>query len=643
VLTGLCVVAGWVLHDVVVFLARALPSVAWKLLPGSLVALVLGAAFGALAARRPAWVVTGALVLAAAASVVPRFSDQRFSVAHSWLPRAVFLLLIAFAFAAGLARLKSMNRARAGLALGALTSVAMSAARLDLWDPNWTVLWSALLALAAGFAPWARVRVLLTLAAVGWAGYWTVDRVAADSALRRPDLGPPPVAAAADSPDLVLIVLDTVRAHRLAPYGHERVTMPRLDAFAEEFCTRYTNARSTTSWTLPSHASLFTGLYPAQHGATHPRTKDRDNTHRVAIRPARPLQPEARTIAQVLRERGYRTGAVVANNAYLNYVFGLDRGFEHYDDRRGAFVRQYLALAQLAGHRQRWGATVYRDAEVISDLALDWLDERDHGEPFFLMLNYMDAHAPYLPPAPHHREFGDEQPFDPLDPELDLWPLLYDRSLHYLDVQLDRVFTALKERGSLENTVVIVTSDHGEAFGEHDWWTHAWILYDEVLHVPLYIKPLGAPAAAVDERMIRGVDVFPLAMHLMGFADEPVLSDSGVVGEWYRGETNPGVEATAERTGRNLESDLLAWIEDGHLKFIVGSNGEVAAYDLARDPGEQAPLELSDAERHAAVERARAWWEANPPPEGPEVELDDESLQRLKGLGYTGGEEEEDD
>lgn len=636
-LTGAFVVGGWVLHDAVLFATAGLPAVAAQLIPGSLIAVLLGALFGAIAALKPLRVVPAAIALAAVASLVPRFADMQFSVAHSWLPRAVFLALVAFALARVLPRVvRPLGAARAAWSLGALASVGMAITRINLLEPSWLVFWSALAVLLVGLVPLQKVRVVVTFATVGWLLYWTADRVHGDLQLRRADLGPPPVAAAPDSPNLVLIVLDTVRASRLAPYGHERATTPALDKFVREHCTRYTNARSTTSWTLPSHASLFTGLYPAQHGATHPREEADPSARSVAVRPARPLQPNAVTIASVLRGRGYRTGAIVANNAYLNHVFGLDKGFEHYDDRRGSFVREHLALAQLAGQRLRWGNSVYRDGEVISDLALDWLGVRTDDEPFFLMLNYMDAHSPYLPPPPHDRAFEDTQPFDELDPQLELWPLLYDRSLHYLDAQLERVLAHLRERGQLENTVVIVTSDHGEAFGEHDWWTHAWVLYDEVLHVPLYVKPLGAPAPSVNEELISGVDIFPLAMHLLGFTDEPSRSEVDVVGEWYHGRASEGVRSYAERNGRDVESDLLAWIEDGRLKFIVGSDGSVEAYDLVRDPAEQEPLQLTEAQRQAAVERARLWWKQNPPPKGDDVELDADSLDRLKGLGYTG-------
>ena len=204
--------------------------------------------------------------------------------------------------------------------------------------------------------------------------------------------------APADAPNLLLIVLDTVRADHLAPYGYHRVTTPRIDAFANERATRYTRARSAGTYTLPSHASLFTGLYPSVHGADHPRAEGQSGVSRWTLRPALGLRPDVPTLAEVLHEHGWRTAAIVANNVFLHHSFGLDRGFERYDDRDTAWTNEYLALAQYAGFALRTGHLLYRDGDEITAEALRWIDG-EGARPFFLMLNYMDAHAPYMPRA----------------------------------------------------------------------------------------------------------------------------------------------------------------------------------------------------------------------------------------------------
>jgi arylsulfatase A-like enzyme len=428
----------------------------------------------------------------------------------------------------------------------------------------------------------------------------------------------------------LLVVLDTVRASRLAPYGHDRVTTPRLDQFVREHAVRFVNARSTSTWTLPSHASLFTGLMPAEHGATHPRHgADPDDTVESAALPAQPLRRDVPTLATILRAEGYRTGAVLANSAYLDPRFGLARGFEHYDARPGGFLQGYLPLAQLAGAPQRAGHLLYRDARTITDLALDWLDRAD-ARPSFLAVNYMDAHSPYLPPAPFDEAFG-PRVREPLALDYLDRADQYDRSLLYLDSELDRLL-----RRALEtDAVVVVTSDHGEALGDHGYWMHSWTLYDPVVKVPLYVKPPGERQTREVERPVHGAEVFHMLLAALGlegpFEPDPETPSA----EWYRNEHVPKAPVLADK---QVERDLLVWIEDGR-KVVVASTGEVEVFDLAADPGETAPLELDEAARAAALERARAWWEAHPPPgaDGEASPLDEDEQERLRALGYLDG------
>ena len=289
---------------------------------------------------------------------------------------------------------------------------------------------------------------------------------------------------------------------------------------------------------------------------------------------------------------------------------------------------------QLAGWPAREGHQIYRDARTITDLALAWLQGGD-GRPFFLTLNYMDAHSPYLPPPPFDRAFGGQRVSAPLLMEHESRALQYDRSLLWLDSQLNRLLRALERDGTLERTVVIVTADHGEALGDHGFWMHNWTLYDELLRVPLYVLPAGPRPPEVREEPVTGADVFHIALRELGLEPERPPPRNGVIGEWYRLEKVRRIGALADK---HLDRDLLAWL-DGSRKLIVASTGEVEAYDLALDPGERAPIELTAAEVEAARERARAWWESHPAPEavrGPTVS--EEEIERLKGLGYLGGD-----
>jgi len=422
-------------------------------------------------------------------------------------------------------------------------------------------------------------------------------------------------------PNLLLVVLDTVRADHLAPYGYERVTTPVLDAFVREEATLYTQARSTSSWTLPSHASLFTGLLPAVHGATHPRgTSEDGNTVNAARVPAQRLRPDVTTLAEILRDAGYRTGAVLGNGAFLDHRFGLDRGYEHYDARPGGVVGDYRALAQWLGLRPQAGQLPYRDAGTITDLALDWLERAPAEPPFFLTLNYMDAHTPYFPPAHTAGRLGAPVPRESIE--------LYDRELLWIDSQLARVLGALRERDVFDDTVIVITADHGEALGDHGLAGHNWHLYEELVRVPLYFKPAGGRATEREDERVQGTDVFGMALRAVGL-EPPPRPEAELTAEWYvmLGVPTPVSIGTAR--------DVVSWFEGGR-KLIVTSLGEVEAFDLERDPEELAPLALDEAERAAAVRRARDWWKRHPPPDEPGVELSEEDLERLRELGYAG-------
>ena len=424
-------------------------------------------------------------------------------------------------------------------------------------------------------------------------------------------------------------MLDTVRADRLHLYGHDRVTTPGLDAFVNEHATLYTRARSTSPFTLASHASLFTGLYPSEHGA-HTITPS-----------ASPLRADVPTLAGILRERGYQTAAITANTVYLNSMFGLDRGFERYDDRPAAYVFRYLALAQLSGWNLRLGHLSHRDARQISDLALRWLDLERRDGPFFLMLNYLDAHHPYHPPSPWNRAFTDEVPTDPMNPPSELNPLLYDRELGFLDEHVTRLLEGLKERGLFDRTAIVITSDHGEALGDHGLPMHCWHLYEELVHVPLYVKPAGGRTTEVDGDPIDGAETFDLALSLVGVAVEPRETEfPEVFGEWYPPEyLVPLYERMAQRLDKDLEVDLVAWL-DGSVKFIVSSNGIVEAYDLEADPRETNPLPLDAEELAAARAYAQAWWASHAlEPGGATTEIDEDMDARMKALGYGGGQQ----
>jgi arylsulfatase A-like enzyme len=629
---GVGLPAGWIAHDLIVFAGAGRPELAFALLPFSAVLMILGGLLGRVAGARTLLVL--ALLAAAGFVLWPPAEGARPNQVEVWWPRAILLLGIAFTVVdLGRAQTPFLDRVgalRIGVFLGVAACMLVARRRGIRDELEWSVFLPALVALPIGLLPAAVPRraltALLVLAPVVWQAWWFWPSLRPD----RPDLAPPTARADAGAPDLLLIVLDTVRADHLGSYGYERDTTPELDAWTRRAFTRYTSARSTSSWTLPSHASLFTGLLPGEHGSVY------------ALRRGKPLDPEVPTLAGILREHGYRTAAVMSNSGYLrSYTYGLERGYEHYDDRLAGMVGDYLALSQLAGASLRHGHLGYRDARVITDAALDWLDTDAAREgPWFLTLNYMDVHEPNLPVAPWDELFSEEKPLDPLHPERELQVLQYDRELAYLDRHVGRLLDALDADGRLDDTVVIVTSDHGEALGDRGFVWHGWVLYESLVRVPLLVKPVGGRDASVVDTDVTSADVFRMALELVGIEPpDPPGAELPVVAELHVHPAEKNVPRKKRLYPHIRSGTLLAW-KEGTVKWIVSQEGEVEAYDLAVDPDERDPLALTPDEVESALTRARAWWNAHPVEDaggpGGRIQVDADTLRRLDALGYGG-------
>jgi arylsulfatase A-like enzyme len=301
-------------------------------------------------------------------------------------------------------------------------------------------------------------------------------------------------AGRAAASNVLLIILDTVRSFDLSLYGFPRPTTPALDRWAKRGVV-FDRAYSTAPWTLPSHASIFTGHFPDD----------------MAVDWKTPLGNRKRTLAEALREHGYLTGGFVANLYYCGRESGLSRGFVHYEDYSlsaamvawsmslGRTILGVSAVHRLVGMRD---ILARKRAPDINTTLLSWLDRRDDGRPFFAFLNYFDAHSPYTPPAKYAAAFAPTEPRQ--NPQLETrlaWSEAeierqhnaYDASLSYLDSQLDSLFRALDQRGLLNNTLIILASDHGEEFYEHGVMGHGNSLYLPGIAVPLVLWGRGWP------------------------------------------------------------------------------------------------------------------------------------------------------
>jgi arylsulfatase A-like enzyme len=327
----------------------------------------------------------------------------------------------------------------------------------------------------------------------------------------------------ADSPNVLLIVLDTVRADRLSLYGYLRPTTPNLERLAKRGY-RFDAARATAPWTLPSHASMFTGRWP----------------HELEVEWRTPVRKNFPALAEYLGANGYATAGLVANAQYCSYATGLSRGFTHYEDyslKRLGFLRTSVIIEEairaivVFGLHQGPGLLyslqerlsgwldfgTRRDAGSINRGFLNWLAQRpDPRRPFFVFMNYLDAHTPYkLPDGASHRFGRQPQTQNELRIINESWPVIdksqlphhyltlgrdcYDSCLAYIDEQIGELFAELQRRGVLDRTWVVITADHGEGLGEHDLFGHGESLYSTEIRVPLLIVP---PAATTSARVI---------------------------------------------------------------------------------------------------------------------------------------------
>ncbi|MBI3664770.1 MAG: sulfatase, partial [Acidobacteria bacterium] len=338
-------------------------------------------------------------------------------------------------------------------------------------------------------------------------------------------------------PNVVLVVMDTVRADHLSVYGYERDTSPNLKKFAEE-ATLYSQAISSSNITLSSHASLFTGLYARRHGAR--LSGPSENTDNEA---GYPLADKFHTLAEILSENGYHTMGVAANDSYLGPGFRLDQGFVYYSvfGMPPAFVqlpRFFLAagLRKLQPTSSVSAGQLHQKAESVNRQAFPLLDRaRKYGRPFFLFLNYMDAHQPLVPPPPFDTLFpGKDATITPERCDVLQWHVnklreqvtererqhllsQYDGGIAYLDFHLGKLLQQLRDLGLYENSLLLITSDHGQALGERSLVGHAGVsVYQDVVHVPLLIRYPHTSQKAVVEEPVSLVDILPTVLDVLG-------------------------------------------------------------------------------------------------------------------------------
>jgi len=422
------------------------------------------------------------------------------------------------------------------------------------------------------------VAVCLAGGWLGWRNGWPLGR------------------ASAGRPSVLLVSIDTLRADHVGSYGYRAAATPVIDALAARGL-RFEQAETVTPLTLPAHASLLSGTFPAFHGV-------RDNGSFY-------VGDEVTTLAEALKAHGYRTGGFVG--AYvLDHRWGIAQGFDHYYDD---FDLSRFEMAAGLDAAQRPGT------EVV-DHALAWL-AGEGDQPFFAWVHLYDPHSPYVPPEPYRSRF-------PATLEG-----AYDGEIAATDAQVGRLVDFLTRSRRLENTVIVVVGDHGESLGEHGEQQHGFFVYDAAVRIPLIVAGPRVPTRAVADQ-VRIVDVMPTILELAGVGVPSAVQGVSLM-PLGRGERQDllGFSETWYPRYHYGWSELTA-VRDGRYKFIAAPRREL--YDTRTDPGELHDVAASNPRVADALERALADMTAKlaiaatpqePRPVEPDVE------ERLRSLGYV--------
>lgn len=494
------------------------------------------------------------------------------------------------------------------------------------------------------------------------------------------------------APNIVLIMIDTLRGDHVSCYGYPRRTTPRLDALADE-STLYATTVSPGAWTPPSHASIFTGTYPSRHGV--------DRSHPY-------LDTAMTTLPEYLHERGYRTFGI-SSNFWIGTATRYDRGFDVFyhswqlvqaqtnpgleRQRRGD--PSYTPPTDRPPLSERVRATVNRLNAMIRRYCCQPFVNLDMGAgrvnrivrrwiqtwttldaPFFAFIHYMEPHDPYRPPTRFLRQHLNGQDArrvrtvnqDPLkfmggivpmgSEDFDYLNRLYDGEVSYTDYCIGQVVDGLRASGLLDRTVLIVTSDHGENLGDHGLMSHMFSVHESILRVPLIIRyPGGEHRGAVTE-LVQTLDLFPTVVALVSGGGGSTNGREAELAEQFQGgalppfgpphdvaiseliESQPPVHVLQKRYPRfdwTVYDRTLRALRTRTHKYVQGSDGSEHLYEVEADPGERKDLLVAEPARAMDLRARLAAWQTSfkPAERGePAPELEEDIRRRLADLGY---------
>lgn len=477
----------------------------------------------------------------------------------------------------------------------------------------------------------------------------------------RPPLSESQRAFLKGKPNIIWIVADTARRDRFSLYGYHRQTTPNIDAFAKDAVV-FTRAIAAAPWTVPSHASMFTGMYPSKHGAHH--------SGRRSI--CDPLPQANLTIAEILSGVGYSTACIAANNAGLSRGFALDQGFQlYFADLPSVYSLLWGKLLQQLPGKIKNDYLRINDLSLASEInpivvekvILSWV-KKHHADPFFLFVNYMEPHGGINHiPQPYDSLFGfrrdlHDKIFEGFDQakivrkektvteEQKAFHDAYtDRKIAFMDHHLGRLLDTFKEVGIYDGAMIIITSDHGNLFGEHFSFGHNTDLYNELIWVPLIVKyPRSMQRSGTEDKYVSNIDVMPEILSVAGLPvpegvqGQPFAEVSHeIIAELFEQKNNAHARMNPQRYYRDLRA--IYSNDAGNLKYIYSSNGDGELFDLDADPAEIKNLAETMPDKVKALEaRLESRLNSFEPvrdEDAREITSTDKLMERLRALGYV--------
>ena len=430
---------------------------------------------------------------------------------------------------------------------------------------------------------------------------------------------------ASGPPNVLLVTLDTTRADRMSCYGYQRPTTPNFDALAADG-VQFDLAISTSGTTPIAHASIMTGLNNYQHGV------------RVILGPSAYRLPDfVPTLATVLKAEGWETGAFLSSFPVSEY-FGFDRGFDTFDSGVAD------SNADKFSDEGKWEVKDnQRRSDQTSDQFISWVKQRKGR--FFAWIHYWDPHDPHVWPP---REMLDKFPpteASKVDGRVHPKLGLYDAEIAFVDQNFGRVIQALKESGRYDNTIIVVTADHGEGLGDHDWMLHR-LLYQEQIRIPLLVRVPGGVRAKRVAGLVRSIDIYPTVLDIAKIEPPKKVQGRSLVG-LMNGQSEPPRIAYADQlnkwgknafmTRKRPQDELIYCAMDQSWKLIYRDTvpDESLLYNIAADPRETTNLYAQNPDQVARLKRLlddfNGYRRAPFPPGGNDAA----ALERLKSLGYT--------